>query len=255
MVGQYTVQLRLDAAILGDLYDNYALVETSVTYRITLGSNGEGNRVEWLEVSGTFRRKYYAGNRFDDTGMIVEAIYSDGTRKEVEYTLGEIVRTESGAAIAVRYEDASQLGEDGKPVVVEQLVEVTLIEIVEIRLSGTYKTEYAAGDKFNATGLIVEAVYEDGYAEEVRKYEISDNALQKGDVAVTVSYTVLDRTYTADAAITVGGSGWGDAAPYAFYIAVIVMVVICTLMCMWILALELRARKERRDAQNKNRQA
>ena len=67
------------------------------------------------------------------------------------------------------------------------------------------KTEYAAGEKFDPTGMVVKATYsDDSFNDNVTDYTFEQNVpLTAGDTEVTVSYTEGGVTQTAVQAITV----------------------------------------------------
>ena len=52
------------------------------------------------------------------------------------------------------------------------------------------KVDYKVGEKFDKTGMIVKAVYEDGTSKQIENYSINPNtALKLSDTKVTISYT------------------------------------------------------------------
>lgn len=66
------------------------------------------------------------------------------------------------------------------------------------------KLDYAVGESFDPTGMVVIAYYEDETEEIVGDYEYSPTgALTTDDTAITVSYTENDVTVTADVEISV----------------------------------------------------
>lgn len=82
---------------------------------------------------------------------------------------------------------------------------VSSLELKGIRIkTAPTKTSYYAGESFNNAGLVVEASYGYGLAEEVTGYTISPSgALSAGTTKVTITYSEGGKTFSAEQAITV----------------------------------------------------
>lgn len=65
------------------------------------------------------------------------------------------------------------------------------------------KLEYVVGEIFDATGMIVTAICQDGSSREITGYTYSDNTLNLDDTSVEISYTENGQTFTTTIAITV----------------------------------------------------
>ena len=77
-------------------------------------------------------------------------------------------------------------------------------EIVGIKISSPpYKTEYCVGDTFDASGMEVCAIFDDGTAVPVADYAVDKSVLQLSDSYVTVSY----RMFSVRQHISVTASG------------------------------------------------
>lgn len=72
------------------------------------------------------------------------------------------------------------------------------------------KTTYAAGESFDATGMVITATYDDTTSEVVTGYAVSPSgALATTDTAVTISYTSGGVTKTVTQSITVEAEAAG----------------------------------------------
>lgn len=103
----------------------------------------------------------------------------------------------------------------------EVLKVVKTVERIEITKQPT-KTEYMAGDKFDPTGMVVTAVYEDGTSEPITNYIIfRGDKLVQGQADVTIQYddgsansginvkqTITVKPYVGDHRHTYDGGPW-----------------------------------------------
>lgn len=141
---------------------------------------------------------YRIGEKFDPTGMVVSAVYNDGSKVPVEgYTW-----TPDGAlglddkTITVSYTDEAE-----KTYTAELNISVKEMTGIEITTAPT-KTEYANGQSFDPTGMVVSAVYNDGSKTAVSGYTWSpEGGLPVGTTEVTISY----NGFTAKQSVTVTG--------------------------------------------------
>lgn len=79
---------------------------------------------------------------------------------------------------------------------------VSVKKVTGIEASGA-KTDYQAGESFDASGMTVKAVLEDGSKVEVKNYTFSSDALVPGTDKVTISWAYNGQTYTADVNVNV----------------------------------------------------
>lgn len=124
---------------------------------------------------------YIEGQTFDSSGMIVEAVYNNGERKNVtDYTVEEIGHTVGERALEISYQ--------GVTTTVDITVLERKIESLNIK-SLPAKIVYFTGDVFDASGLIVEAVYNDASREIVSDYNLTDTDTEESGIkAATISY-------------------------------------------------------------------
>ena len=149
-------------------------------------------------MSGDYKKDYAAGEKFDATNLVVEAVYSDGSKQPItDYTIdnGDQALVKGMTSVTVRY----TLDDEVKTV--EVTITVGDARLESIAASGKFKTEYTEGDLFDKTGLVVTATYTDGDRDVTADAKIvnGDQALAFGASKVTVSYGGM----TADIDISV----------------------------------------------------
>ena len=142
------------------------------------------------------KRDYIEGNTVDYTGMVVMAMFTDGTTEDItglctvdpyDYS---ILETIGEIPVVVTYmDDEGNNYRDGFSINVEE----KSLERIEITLP-PYQTEYVAGEEYNYDGLVVTAFYNNETEEEVTEDCVIDPpagtvAGEAGTVPVTVSYT------------------------------------------------------------------
>jgi len=150
---------------------------------------------------------YYAGDSFDPAGMVVKAVYSDGTEREVtNYTCNPTILSVTDTKITVTY--------GGKTVDVP--ITISLIESLKITTPPT-KTSYAAGEYFNPAGMVVTAVYSDGFEAAIEEYTFAPTGkLAKENTSVTITYSGSEGASTLQPVtlpITVAGEAPNPGTP------------------------------------------
>ena len=138
---------------------------------------------------------YEEGEKFDKTGMVVTAIYSDSSKETVTdyaYTpTGSL--TKNDTKITITYKDKTATVtitvKEKTPPVVEKTLE--RIEVT----TNPNKTAYEEGEKFDKTGMVVTAIYSDSSKETVTDYAYTPTgSLTKNDTKITITYK--DKTAT-----------------------------------------------------------
>ena len=170
------------------------------THTVTIGYMGKTVSFDVVVVAKTVvsltlktapnKTEYVAGQAFDTTGMMVVATYDNGDVEVVEDLvitgfddipgLKTIVATYGDKFVAF-------------PVSVIARV-ITDFNIV----SYPAKTEYLQFEAFDATGLKVEATYNDGTTEEITSYEIVGFSSNPGTHTVSVAYGGWVRTFNVN---------------------------------------------------------
>ena len=185
-------------------------METGVTIQSSKIKQYNAAAGSWDDLtSGTFQ----AGTRYaieiflcrvagcDSTGLTRDKVTVNG--KEVS-----VFENPSAGDMRVFYE-------------FEVLKVVKKVERIEITTQPA-KTEYMAGDKFNPTGMVVTAVYEDGTSEPITNYIIfRGDKLVQGQADVTIQYddgsansgisvkqTITVKPYVGDHRHTYDGGPW-----------------------------------------------
>ena len=145
------------------------------------------------------KTEYEEGEKFDKTGMVVTAVYSDNSKETVtDYTYTPTGRlTANDKRVIITYK--------GKTTTIS--ISVKKIEKVLERLEITAppsKTTYKEGEKFDSTGMVVTAIYSDGTREIITNYNCFPVVeLTTSNDKITVSYTYQGKTVTQTYAIEV----------------------------------------------------
>lgn len=178
----------------------YREVGVSATAEIPITVKNVLRKIEITQPPYTV--DYYVDDTFDNTGMIVEAFYSDGSHKPVTTYTWEPTRalTEQDNTITISYTEDGVTATTYQDITVGEAPDLVSIAIT----NPPDKTVYKLNEYFDRTGMIVTATFADGKSRIVSGYSVSPNgALGKNDTTITVSYTRKGITKTATQAITV----------------------------------------------------
>lgn len=132
--------------------------------------------------------KYKKGEQFDSSGLLITAVYSDGTSEVInDYTLSTVDMNSAGTkTITVTYQKKTAE------------FNITIIEINRIEIDALpTKLEYQMGDSLDITGMVVSAIYTDNSKEILPDgYSVSgfDNATP-GQKTITVTYHTFEATF------------------------------------------------------------
>lgn len=131
---------------------------------------------------------YIAGENFDKTGMVVEAIYENGETKIItDYTIenGDNLKGEQ-TYVTISY--------GGKTV--NQSINVTVLKLNEIKITkAPDKIKYVVGQNFDKTGMVVTGYYEGSITREITDYTVENGTnLEKGQALVTIKYNGMAVT-------------------------------------------------------------
>ena len=152
---------------------------------------------------------YTEGESFDKTGMVIEATYSDSTKKDVTgYNYAPTAAlTTSDTEVTISFT------EGGVTKTCTQAITVNAAPPAPVTLSGISvktapdKVDYTEGEMFNATGMVIEATYSDSSKKDVTGYTYAPTAaLTTSDTTITISYTEDGVTETCTQAITVNAA-------------------------------------------------
>lgn len=146
-------------------------------------------RVTRLEVTHTPTKiRYFVGEAFDSTGLIITAYYNDNTSEQVTgYTLSSPDMSAYGSkTVTVTFDEKT----------VDFSILVVDITVIEIK-TPPMKQEYLVGDALDSTGLTVLVKYTDGTSETITSgFTISElDSSSIGEKEITVSYKNHTATF------------------------------------------------------------
>lgn len=150
-------------------------------------------RVTRLEVTHMpTKTKYFVGETFDSTGLLITAYYNDNTSEQVTgYALSSPdMSTYGSKTVTVTFDEKT----------VDFSILVVDISGIEVKTMPT-KVEYQKGDVFDTTGLSILVKYTDGTSEtKTTGFEVSGFDISSvGEKTITVTY----KTHTATFKVTV----------------------------------------------------
>lgn len=146
---------------------------------------------------------YVAGDRFDNTGMIVTASYGTGqavlaTAEISGYSVSPEVLTDGVTSVTITYSESGETCTTTVPITV-----VHRLTALAVTTNPT-KTTYEYGDTLATAGMVITASYSDSKAAAVSGYSCSPTTFSTvGNQVVTVSYTENGVTQTATFNVTV----------------------------------------------------
>lgn len=150
-------------------------------------------RVARLEVTHMpTKTRYFVGETFDSTGLVITAYYNDNTSEQVTgYTLSSPDMSAYGnKTITVTFDEKT----------VDFSILVVDVSGIEVKTMPA-KIEYPKGDVFDTTGLSILVKYTDGTSEtKTSGFEVSGfDSFSVGEKTITVTY----KTHTATFKVTV----------------------------------------------------
>ena len=150
-------------------------------------------RVTRLEVTHMpTKSRYFVGETFDSTGLLITAYYNDNTSEQVTgYTLSSPDMSAYGnKTVTVTFDEKT----------VDFSILVVDISGIEVKTMPA-KVEYPKGDIFDAAGLSILVKYTDGTSETITTgFEVSEfDSGSVGEKTITVTY----KTHTATFKVTV----------------------------------------------------
>ena len=178
-----------------------------------------------ITASGA-KNSFAYNEEFVSTGLVVKAVYEDGSEEEVtDYAINS---TSYNKAVAGSYTIA--VSYNGKSANYTVVVAQPLLS--SITVSGA-KNSFENNEEFVSTGLVVKAVYEDGSEVEITDYVIDNSAYNKavaGTYTIVVSYNGKSANYdvTVAQAPASNDSGNGGCAGKAMEIMGLV-TMLCAL--------------------------
>ena len=154
------------------------------------------------------KTSYTEGERFDSTGMVVTATYSDNSRKEVSgYVItpnGDL--TTSNRSVTINYtEDGVTKSTTQDITVTKQGSSGSTSTLSNIRITTQpTKTTYTEGDRFDTSGMVIVANYADGTSKTITNYTVTPSGdLTPSNKTITITYTENGTTKSITQNITV----------------------------------------------------
>lgn len=142
---------------------------------------------------------YIEDEVFNKSGMVVTATYDNGTSGAVTaYTVPTAALTTATKSVTISYTHASVTKTTTQAITVSGK-KPTALSIT----AKPAKVQYVEDEKFDKTGLVVTATYNNGKSAAVTAYTVPTAALKTTDTAVTVSYALNGATATASIPIAV----------------------------------------------------
>lgn len=176
--------------------------------------------VELIIKRNPSKTRYIVGEKFDPTGIEVEALYSNGLRYPVtnEITFSDLDFSKPGdKIITVSFTDDKTVTAFIKVTVASNTSEIKIMKYPN-------KMYYKIGEKLDTTGLIVVKVGDLGYIEEITDFSVSElDSTSVGEKEITISYseninadtTAQFLTYFTVKVTKDGDNPFdGDATPY-----------------------------------------
>ncbi len=104
-VGEYTLSVRVS----GNYYIDSSCL-TTIKYKIVADAEGNGEyKIIDIEITGSYKKNYNVGEKFENVGMIVNAIYTDGSKEEIyDYEYTQDALQEGDNTITVTYGEFSK---------------------------------------------------------------------------------------------------------------------------------------------------
>ncbi len=131
-------------------------------------------------LSNPDKTEYYTDEAFDRTGMVVYASYNNGLSEEItQYTVSDIPAETGMHALEISY--------GGKSTYITVTVSVRMLTAVKIT-ERPEKTKYNPGEAFDAAGMKVAAVYDNGTTKQIEDYTLSAILTDADGSYVTVAY-------------------------------------------------------------------
>ncbi len=196
--GDYTVS-GYDPNTIGKQTVTITYEDKTATFTVTVSEAEEPlPTLDKIEITSPEKTEYTQGEKLDLSGLVVTAIYSDGSEVELQdgdYTVsGYDPNTIGKQTVTITYEDKTATF-----TVTVSEAEEPLPTLDKIEITSPEKTEYTQGEKLDLSGLVVTAIYSDGSEVQLQDndYTVSGydpNAI--GEQTVTVTYGGKTATFT-----------------------------------------------------------
>ena len=130
-------------------------------------------------VNAPTKTDYIEGNTFDPTGMVVHAVYNNGSEETIsDYEIGTAKLSLGQSVVSLSY--------NGKTCTVPISIRAKQLLSIAVSKAPT-KTSYVEGQSFDPTGMVITGSYDNGDAEAVTDYTM-DSKVALGQTGVTISF-------------------------------------------------------------------
>jgi hypothetical protein len=206
-INNYTFSSRPDMSTSGTKTVTVSYSLMSVSFNIIVIDVASGVLIDSISITEKpVKTAYYVNEEFDPDGLIVKAVYSDGSSNYIfGYSLSKPDMSTTGKkTITVNY-----LGKTAAfDITVNAAPQGVLLSSISVT-QNPVKTSYYVNEAFNSSGLVVTAYYSDGSSRHVTGYSLSIPEMSK---AGTKTITVTFEGKTASFNIIV------NAAPQGVYL-------------------------------------
>lgn len=163
------------------------------SYYLTIKAEEDDDVITGIQVTPPVKLEYTKGESLDLTGMVVEALYQDGTKSVITdgYTVSELKPEVGTQTITITYGQMTASFE----VTVKETAAV--LEGISIKKNPD-KMRYVIGESLDLTGMVVEAVYSDGSKKEISDYTVSKLEEKTGKQKVIVNYEGKTAEFTVE---------------------------------------------------------
>ena len=191
--------------------DQWAIPAANVTATYPGSTNSPSPATKTLSSiavkTAPTKTTYTAGENFSPAGMVIEATYNDGSKKDVTgYTYTPTgALTTSDTTITISYTEGSVTETCTQAITVNAVTPPAPATLTGISVkTAPSKVTYNEGESFDKTGMVIEATYSDSTKKDVTTYTYTPTgALTTSDTAISISYTEGGVTKTCTQAITV----------------------------------------------------
>ncbi|MGN0622118.1 MAG: bacterial Ig-like domain-containing protein [Porcipelethomonas sp.] len=164
----------------------------TVTYQNQTASfevNVTEKKLSGIEIAQPpYKIVYKQGEQLDTSGMIVYAVYDNGSKEEIsDYSVNGFDTTAGTKTIEVEYQSK-------KAYFMVEVSEKRLVDIAITRLPD--KLEYIVGQELNTDGMIVCAYFDNNSKTVIESYSVSGyNPQTAGEQTITVGYSGIYKTF------------------------------------------------------------
>lgn len=175
-IEDYIIENDIVTNNMTNVYITYGNLYTTVPITVTEKSISE------LEVlHKPVKTEYVEGQKFDKTGLLVKATYTDGSTAIIDdYTVNPEQLSLGNTYVTI--------SKDGKSTTTPVTVIKKVVDYIKVTKLPN-KLDYNEGEEFDPTGMIIEAIYNDGTTEAIEDYTYDSKPFVAGDSSVTIKYS------------------------------------------------------------------